>query len=376
MCAETAYLIELTAAFLRDEPVTLRPDMDYRKLCGIAKAHNLIAVVYAVCNKAPNTEVIPEDCRLALSEHFFSSVFLYEHQKQGVERVYRVLSDAGIPHVFFKGAILKELYPVPECRLMGDIDLLINPANRQAAKKALMSSGFACTAQNGPVYDYRKGDVLLEVHTALISDDPRCETAFANAMDQAQFEGCCGKLEDNYHFAYLIAHLAHHFRFYGAGIKLILDLAVMLQRCRIDEKAVLTLCEKAGLAQFAKIVLTVCYHWYGVGTPYVDDTADCESFLVSYGAFGNADRNKSAVIARRQMEPPAQQTAPGVSGIQPNAPHTLYSIFRRPPLADPVRLVLPSDLQHPAPQGLYGAHRPGTGQRRCLRRCQGRTGIL
>lgn len=64
----------------------------------------------------------------------------------------------------------------------------------------------------------------------------------------------------------------------------------------------LTLCEKAGLAQFAKIVLTVCYHWYGVGTPYVDDTADCESFLVSYGAFGNADRNKSAVIARRQME--------------------------------------------------------------------------
>ena len=50
MCAETAYLIELTAAFLRDEPVTLRPDMDYRKLCGIAKAHNLIAVVYAVCN--------------------------------------------------------------------------------------------------------------------------------------------------------------------------------------------------------------------------------------------------------------------------------------------------------------------------------------
>ena len=301
MCAETAYLIELTAAFLRGETVTLRADIDYRKLCGIARAHNLIAVVYAVCNKAPNTGVIPEDCRLAVSEHFFSSVFLYEHQKQGVERVYRILSDADIPHVFFKGSILKELYPVPECRLMGDIDLLIRPAHRQAAKQALMSSGFACTAQNGPVYDYRQGDVLLEVHTALISDDPPGEGAFADAMDHAQFEGCCGRLEDSYHFAYLIAHLAHHFRFYGAGIKLILDLAVMLQRCQIDEKAVLTLCEKAGLAQFAKIVLTVCYRWYGVGKAYVDDTADCEAFLVSYGAFGNDHRNKSAVIARRQL---------------------------------------------------------------------------
>ena len=87
MCAETAYLIELTAAYLRGETVTLRADVDYRKLCGIAKAHNLIAVVYAVCNEAPNTGVVPEDCRLAVSEHFFSSVFLYEHQKQGVEQV-------------------------------------------------------------------------------------------------------------------------------------------------------------------------------------------------------------------------------------------------------------------------------------------------
>ena len=66
MCAETAYLIELTAAFLRDEPVTLRPDMDYRKLCGIAKAHNLIAVVYAVCNKAPNTGGLPTGTQRAL----------------------------------------------------------------------------------------------------------------------------------------------------------------------------------------------------------------------------------------------------------------------------------------------------------------------
>lgn len=302
MCAETAYLIALTAAFLQGDTVTLREDIDYRKLCGIAKAHNLIAVVYAVCNKSPNSAVIPEDCRVAVSEHFFSSVFLYEHQKQGVEQVYRALSDAGIPHVLFKGAILKELYPVPECRLMGDIDILIDPIHRQAAKQALMSNGFTCTAQNGPVYDYRKGDVLLEVHTALISDDPRCETAFADAINRAQFEGCCGKLEDNYHFAYLIAHLAHHFRFYGAGIKLILDLAVMLQKCQIDLEAVLALCRQAGLEQFAKIILTVCYRWYGVGQPYVEDIDPCQAFLVSYGAFGNAQRNKSAVIARRQLE--------------------------------------------------------------------------
>jgi hypothetical protein len=36
VCAETVYFLELTAAFLRDEPGILRPDLDHRELCGIA----------------------------------------------------------------------------------------------------------------------------------------------------------------------------------------------------------------------------------------------------------------------------------------------------------------------------------------------------
>lgn len=314
MDKETAYLIELTNAFLHQKTVTLREDVNYPALCAKAKSHNLISVLFSVINTATNASVVPEHCRLFASEYFFSSIYLYENQKRAVENIYNILNRAGIMHVLFKGAIVKELYPVPECRLMGDIDILIQEKDRNAAKKALISNGFACTAQNGPVYDYRKGDILLEVHTSMINGDKQWADAFSDAMTHAQYEGCCGKPEDSYHFAYLIAHLAHHFRFYGAGIKMILDLAVMLKTCSIDLDFVLKKCKQAGIDKFAKIILSVCNKWYGVGTCYTEHTADCEAFLADYGAFGNLNRNKSAVTVRRQLEK-GQQTNPLASKL-------------------------------------------------------------
>lgn len=302
MDEETRYLIKMTAAFLHGEKMTMAENINYPLLCMKAKAHNLISIAFSVFNTAENASAVPEKCRLSASEYFFSSIYLYESQKKAVENIYNILNRAEIRHVLFKGAIIKEYYPVPECRLMGDIDILIDEKNRNAAKKALVSNGYACTAQNGPVYDYRKGDILLEVHTHMVNGNKRLSDAFADAMEHAQFEGCCGKPDDSYHFAYLIAHLAHHFLFYGAGIKLILDLAVMLLKCDIDLDFVLKKCEEAGIAKFAKIVLSVCYKWYHVGKCFVEDTEECEEFLTSYGAFGNLNRNNGAVAARRQME--------------------------------------------------------------------------
>jgi hypothetical protein len=49
------------------------------------------------------------------------------------------------------------------------------------------------------------------------------EEPFCNAFDYAVFDGFEGTFDNNFHFAYLIAHTAHHFKFYGAGIKLILS---------------------------------------------------------------------------------------------------------------------------------------------------------
>ena len=90
--------------------------------------------------------------------------------------------------------------------------------------------------------------------------------------------------------------------FYGAGLKLILDLAVMLNKCSIDLNSVFEILESAGLGEFAKVILTLCFKWFGAGSDYGVDTEKTEKFLLQYGAFGNINRNTAAVLQRRELE--------------------------------------------------------------------------
>ncbi len=128
------------------------------------------------------------------------------------------------------------------------------------------------------------------------------EQFFESAADKAEYNGFCGELEVNYHLAYIIAHIAHHFAFYGAGIKLMCDVAVMLKYCGADVDKTLNILKEAGLEQFSKLIFTLCEKWFGVGRDFGIDTEKTELFLLGYGAFGNVNRNNAAVIERRELE--------------------------------------------------------------------------
>lgn len=301
----TTYFIRLLRAYLNGETAALAPEADYALLYRLAKMHNLSPVVFCVLNTAENKETVPPDVLCRFQDDFLAAVMRYEQQSAAAAKLDRLLCDYGICHVFFKGAQLKEAYPVPQARVMGDIDVLITEADRDRVRQILTSAGCELLHDNGPVYDYALDGVKIEMHTKIISGkvgNSTAEDGFADAMEHAVFTGCRGVLDPDYHFAYLLAHLAHHFWFYGAGIKLILDLAVFQKTQPIDEAHVLAKMRAVGLEDFAKVILTICYQWFGVGTNYGCDTAKTQQFLIRYGVFGNANRNNAAVVARKQME--------------------------------------------------------------------------
>jgi hypothetical protein len=179
---------------------------------------------------------------------------------------------------------------------MSDIDIVIRQEDRDGVKAALTKAGFDCVRQNGPVYNYVRKGVMTEVHTKLISDYDVGEfcVPFEHAAD--------GRLDDSYHLAYLIAHAAHHFRFYGAGIKLVLDMAVLQQKGEVDIDSVMAYLADAGLESFGRVILTVCYRWFGIGRDYGADTAQTEEYLCRNGAFGRENEHTGAVLARRELE--------------------------------------------------------------------------
>ncbi len=302
MDKEYLLLLNLCAHYVDGEEFELEIDkkINFRKLFKYAKAHNLLGIVYCAVSKMKNSNDLPPDFVDALKNKFFDLIYLYECQSSKLDEVKRLFSSSDTLFIVFKGARLRELYPVPESRAMGDIDMLIYPEDRDKVKKLLTTNGFECVKQNGPVYNYTKDGVLFEIHTKLISQYD--SGAFANAFDYAIFDGCDGEFKNSFHFAYLIAHTAHHFKFYGAGLKLVLDFAIMLKTCNIELDEVFKILKHFSLDYFAKVMLTVTYRFFGVGKDYGMDTADVEEYLLKNGAFGNAKENKGVTLARRELE--------------------------------------------------------------------------
>ncbi len=313
MDKENRYLTELTREYLNNAAVLLRKDIDYKRLFSSAAHHNLFGVVYCVINSAENKDIIAPELMSALKSKFSDVLFISAAQSAAADRLKKALSVAGIRFVPFKGYVLREYYPVPESRIMGDIDVLIDEENREKAKAVLTGAGFICKNSNGPVWDFVSDGVTVEVHTSIINGKvgaSSAPTAFENAIDRAEFNSFEGRFSDTFHFEYLIAHIAHHFWFNGAGIKMILDLAVMLKFRNIDLNTALSELSDMGLGDFAKEILSVCNKWYSLGKQYKSDVSKTEEFLLSHGAFGKTLRNESAVTVRKNMEEGKRTSSP------------------------------------------------------------------
>lgn len=303
MTREQEFLLQCLRAYVNGESVK-EIDVDLDKLYTISKAHNLAPTVFSVI-KANHNAKAQKEAYSSFEDSFYEAITRYDMQKNAITELNDILNAQKVPHIFFKGSQIKELYPIPELRLMGDIDMLIPQNKRDTVKHILVDNGYELLNSNGPVYDYKKNDVLIEMHTKIISGkvgNADAEGYFENAIEKGVFDSFNGEFEPSYHFEYLITHLAHHFWFYGAGAKLILDLAIMLKKYDINIEKVINDLAEIKLDKFAKLMLTITYKWFGVGADYDMDTAKSEEFLLNFGAFGNLNRNKSAVIKRKALE--------------------------------------------------------------------------
>lgn len=306
MNKEQEYLILLSAAYLDGKIIRLEDDIDYAKLFAEARSHNLFGVAFcAIANSENKNDVLSEEELDHYQAQFTDSIYNYNLFLKVYADLTNALKGAEIRFVPFKGIVLKDYYPVPETRSMGDIDILIDSDKRDCVKAVLTKAGFQCINSSGPEWAYTKNGIRVEIHTSILNGSTGKNSAkeyFDDAIDHAKFSGFEGRFDENYHFEFLIAHLAQHFVDFGAGIRMILDLAVMLRSRDIDMDKVVKDLEAAGLGKFAKTMLTVCCEWYGYGRDFGEDTQKAADFIAAHGTFGMKDRDLSAVVMRKEFE--------------------------------------------------------------------------
>ena len=222
----------LLRSFVQDTAPKTEEPWNMAELQRAAAQQNMLPVL-AYENKRWRLSTDSEVCR-RLDGFLYGAIVGNLNRRVDFETLSKEFTVRGIAHMPVKGYYLRKLYPVPELRTFGDIDLLIHPADRKAAHELMLSLGYTVKQDWEPSYSYFKDAEYYEIHTNLMDGnlDGRADLqayfdgAWAHAVAD---EGLRYRPADDFHLLYTICHLAKHLYGGGSGMRMYLDVALYVK---------------------------------------------------------------------------------------------------------------------------------------------------
>ena len=194
-----------------------------------ALRHKIIAMIYY---GAVNCGV---DKKSALMQMLFpyviASMNVVQKQNHEAKRIREAFGEQGLDHMFMKGSLIQTLYPRPEMRTMGDLDILIRQEQYTQVETVMTALGYIYQYESDHELVWKRGKVTVELHKHMIPTyDADYYGYFGDGWgvtreeEEHSFQLSC---EDFY--VYMFLHMTKHYRMAGIGIKHFVDLWVYTQ---------------------------------------------------------------------------------------------------------------------------------------------------
>jgi len=313
MTAEYNYLLHLLGSYLREEAPEAAENVDWDALLSLAQIHSVTGIVGYMGKKHP---ICPDpQCSSAFRGLCMGTISLFSRRFALAQTMVQTLEDASIDHILMKGFVLRDCYPVPELRTFTDIDLVIRPEDRAKCHALMLSLGFAVKDDWEPVYSYYRGDEYYEIHTQImeidVSEKADYRGYFADAWAYAVPASAHSyRFTPEFHFLYMLTHIAKHIHGSGAGIRMYLDVAAFLQHqsSALDWSWIASQLQKLKLHDFACVVLSAVERWFGVGCPMALPPVAGEildnftEFTLEAGVFGHHNRDGALAAMKHQEQ--------------------------------------------------------------------------
>lgn len=280
---ETNALLVLLAHEIFDQAMDIDAStVDWSAVLAEAQRHKVTALMYPAIRSIDGMPeaVFNKVCGTAITVATASEAMLKEQR-----RILDLLEARQIPCAVLKGTSVAYLYPHPELRTIGDIDILVDEENLDEACKALQADGFAPSYTAEKHLCLQKGAVWVEMHR-MVSVFPESEKGrftkqtMAGALHHIQTAEIDSvrfpMLSGAYQIIGLLAHMEQHLATSGIGLRQVCDWAVTahaLRNCFDGET--LALLERCGLLRFAKIMTRLCERYLGLPPcQWTEDASD------------------------------------------------------------------------------------------------------
>ena len=269
-------------------------------------------------------EEIPENLRRNWAGLQKNTAIKYVQMATGQKETCRLLQDAGIHVAVMKGTAAAIYYPVPEYRIMGDIDLLVKPEEFERAIALLIKNGYEPKRDEEGQYHtaLTRYGILYEVHKSpggthisekgneitkyILSGLDHIET---NTLGHDQFPILPWKQNG----MELIWHIRQHL-YNGLGLRQIIDWMMFVNHI-LDDTSMEDFfpdLKACGLDHLAAVVTKMCQKYLGLQKDNITwcrdvDESLCDElmkFIMEQGDFGlKATDEKTAKVISGYSNP-------------------------------------------------------------------------
>lgn len=310
-----AKYISILRAFVQD---TAPAALDAAELTKILSLANINSTGGIVCyTYMAHPEMIDSGILSFMRKQCLNEISLYANRAEQMKALIDELDKNDIDCLLFKGFIVRQYYPLPELRTFGDIDFVIRKEDRAKCDDLMKSLGYEPRDDWEPVYSYAKGTEYYEIHTDVmeidVSDKADYMSYYSHIWEHVQPSTVVEKphvleFTPEFHFLYLLTHIAKHISGSGAGIRMYLDIAFFIKHFggSIDWQWIREELKELRFEEFANMTLSVVEQWFGVDSPLElkpiseQIKSDFMDFTLAGGVYGYIGRDKGTVFLKQQ----------------------------------------------------------------------------
>lgn len=284
------YLAMLVQAQLENKkPLSLPDGITIEQLDDIARRNHMD---YLILGALLRLDCLEEEWVMKFRCRVMSSIMKTATQVSEIKELINRFEKNGIINQPMKGSCLKFIYPSPEMREMGDVDILVQTNCMEVAGEILQGMGYTLLKSIKHHDIYTKAPyMVLEVHRAMYDKtvDRNQYEYFSDFSKAILKEGYsytyAFKAEDFY--VYMIAHMAKHFYKMGCGIRNLVDIYIFRNKYGLDMDGEYVQAElrRCGLSAFAGHMEKLANIWLGEGE-WDEFSKQLFAYMVDSGIYG------------------------------------------------------------------------------------------
>ena len=289
------YFIHLAKCALNGErPKEKPPEVSFDVVFQTARRHGMQGLLWYSIEQLkykPDNDLVS----LWYSDY---GVFLRQaaYQEMELDSLCYLFTSNGFDVLALKGSCIRKLYPQPDMRTMGDIDLLVKTdgtkEERNRVKELMLSNGYvADVLDDGQVDAYKKesnSDIYVEIHFEFMHNNHAFYEHFVvdwSTLLPTDTDGVY-KMSDLDLYYFNIGHFAKNMFSKGIGVKSIADVYVMWksftdeERFRLNSRLL-----TAGLNDFNQQLVRIAGIWFGNADD--DGSTDLlQKYIIDNSAYG------------------------------------------------------------------------------------------